>query len=124
MLASSLGSPALAQSSEVIRSYDVAIEIRADGSIRITEVIEYDFGSTAAPRDLPRRADPAGVRRPVRPRLSRSHVESVEATGGASADFEVSQEPGGITRIKIGDPDETTTGRHTYTIVYTRGGAP
>ena len=47
------------------------------------------------------------------------HVESVEATGGASADYEVSQEPGGITRIKIGDPDETITGAHTYTIVYT-----
>ena len=46
-------------------------------------------------------------------------VVSVEATGGASADYEVSQEPGGITRMRTGDSDETITGLHTYTIVYT-----
>ena len=50
------------------------------------------------------------------------HVESVSATGGASADYEVSNEPGGITRIKIGDPDETISGVHKYTIVYTVDG--
>ncbi len=113
-----LGSPALAQTREVIHSYDVAIEIRADDSIRITEVIAYDFGSTAHHgifRDVP-------TREAYDDRYDRVfplHVESVEATGGASADYEVSQEPGGITRIKIGDPDETVTGPHTYTIVYT-----
>ena len=112
------GSPALAQTSEVIHSYDVAIEIRADDSIRVTEVIAYDFGSTPHHgifRDVP-------TREAYDDRYDRVfplHVESVEATGGASADYEVSQEPGGITRIKIGDPDETITGAHTYTIVYT-----
>jgi len=113
-----LGSPALAQTAEVIRSYDVAIEIRADDSIQVTEVIAYDFGSTPHHgifRDVP-------TREAYDDRYDRVfplHVESVEATGGASADYEVSQEPGGITRIKIGDPDETITGPHTYTIVYT-----
>ena len=112
------GSPALAQTSEVIHSYDVAIEIRADDSIRVTEVIAYDFGSSPHHgifRDVP-------TREAYDDRYDRVfplHVESVEATGGASADYEVSQEPGGITRIKIGDPDETITGAHTYTIVYT-----
>jgi uncharacterized membrane protein YgcG len=112
------GSPALAQTSEVIHSYDVAIEIRADGSIRVTEVIAYDFGPTAHHgifRDVPTRE----AYDDRYDRLFPLHVESVEATGGASADYEVSQEPGGITRIKIGDPDETITGPHTYTIVYT-----
>jgi uncharacterized membrane protein len=118
MLAVALASPALAQTSEVIRSYDVAIEIRADDSIRVTEVIAYDFGSTTHHgifRDVP-------TRQAYDDRYDRVyplHVESVEATGGASADYEVTQEPGGITRIKIGDPDETVTGLHTYTIVYT-----
>jgi len=112
------GSPALAQTSEVIHSYDVAIEIRADDSIRVTEVIAYDFGSSPHHgifRDVP-------TREAYDDRYDRVfplHVESVEATGGASADYQVSQEPGGITRIKIGDPDETITGAHTYTIVYT-----
>ena len=112
------GSPALAQTSEVIHSYDVAIEIRADDSIRITEVIAYDFGSSPHHgifRDVPTREAYDDRYDRVYP----LHVESVEATGGASADYEVSQEPGGITRIKIGDPDETITGAHTYTIVYT-----
>jgi uncharacterized membrane protein len=111
------GSPAFAQTSEVIHSYDVAIEIRADDSIRVTEVIAYDFGSTPHHgifRDVPTRE----VYDDRYDRVFPLHVESVEATG-ASADYEVSQEPGGITRIKIGDPDETTTGLHTYTIVYT-----
>ena len=112
------GSPAFAQTSEVIHSYDVAIEIRADDSIRVTEVIAYDFGSSPHHgifRDVP-------TREAYDDRYDRVfplHVESVEATGGASADYQVSQEPGGITRIKIGDPDETITGVHTYTIVYT-----
>jgi len=118
ILTAVLGSPALAQASEVIHSYDVAIEIRADDSIRVTEVIAYDFGSTAHHgifRDVPTREAYDDRYDRVYP----LHVESVEATGGASADYEVSQEPGGITRIKIGDPDRTITGLHTYTIVYT-----
>jgi hypothetical protein len=118
VVAVSLASPAFAQTAEIIHSYDVAIEIRADGSIRITEIIEYDFGSVPHHgifRDVP-------TRQAYDDRYDRVyplHVESVEATGGASADYEVSQEPGGITRIKIGDPDVTMTGVHTYTIVYT-----
>ena len=118
IVAAVVGFPALAQASEVIHSYDVAIEIRADDSLRITEVIAYDFGSTAHHgifRDVPTREaydDRYDRVFPLR-------VESVTATGGASADYEVSQEPGGITRIKIGDPDRTITGPHTYTIVYT-----
>jgi hypothetical protein len=117
-----VGSPAFAQTGEAIRSYDVTIQIRTDDSIRVTEVIEYDFGATQHHgifRDVP-------TREAYDDRYDRVfplHVESVSATGGASADYEVSNEPGGITRIKIGDPDVTTTGVHTYTIVYTVGAA-
>jgi uncharacterized membrane protein YgcG len=112
------GAPALAQTGEAIRSYDVTIEVRTDDSIRVTEVIEYDFGSTLHHgifRDVP-------TREAYDDRYDRVfplHVESVSATIGASADYEVSNEPGGITRIKIGDPDLMTSGVHTYTIVYT-----
>ncbi len=112
------GVPALAQTGEAIRSYDVTIEIRTDDSIRVTEVIEYDFGSTQHHgifRDVPTREAYDGRYDRVFP----LHVESVSATGGASSDYEVSSEPSGITRIKIGDPDVTTSGVHTYTIVYT-----
>lgn len=112
------GVPVSAQTSEAIRSYDVRIDIRADDSIRITEVIEYDFGSAQRHgifRDVPTRQSYDDRYDRVFP----LHVESVSATGGASADYDVSDEPGGITRIKIGDPEATTSGVHTYTIVYT-----
>lgn len=117
-----MGAPANAQPSEAIRSYDVSIEIRADDSIRITEVIEYDFGSARRHgifRDVP-------TRQTYDDRYDRVYplnVESVTASGGASADFQVSSEPGGVTRIRIGDPDVTTSGLHTYTIVYIVGAA-
>jgi uncharacterized membrane protein YgcG len=116
------GVSANAQASEAIRNYDVTIEIRADDSIQVTEVIEYDFGSTQHHgifRDVPTRQ----MYDDRYDRVYPLHVESVTATGGASADYDVSNESGGITRIKIGDPDETISGRHTYTIVYTVEGA-
>ena len=52
------GASANAQASESIHNYDVTIEIRADDSILVTEVIEYDFGSTQHHgifRDVPTR---------------------------------------------------------------------
>ena len=56
-------------------------------------------------------------------RLYPLEVQSVSATGGASDDFEVEDAGGGLTRIKIGDPDQTITGEHTYDIVYRVRGA-
>lgn len=117
-LAFAAGAPASAQTSEGIRSYDVKIEIHGDGSLLITETIEYDFGSAerhGIVRDVPTRQTYDDRYDRVYP----VHVESVAATGGASATFEVSNEPGGITRIRIGDPDLTTTGLHTYRLLYT-----
>src|SRR2546423_11664915 len=36
--------PVLAAPSESISNYDTRVEVRADGSMRITETIAYDFG--------------------------------------------------------------------------------
>ncbi len=103
---------------EAIRSYDVQIEVHTDDSLRITETIVYDFGT----------AEHHGIFRDVPTRLAFNdrydrmyplHVESVTASGDTPAQYDVSQESGGITRIKIGDPNRTITGVHTYTIVYT-----
>ena len=113
--------PAALADVEAIRSYDVRIEVRTDDSLRITETIVYDFGSS----------EHHGIFRDVPTRLTYDerydrvyplHVESVTATD-ASADYDVTSQPGGITQIKIGDPDRTITGVHTYTIVYTVGAA-
>ena len=112
---------ARAQFTEQIDGYDVSIELRTDGSLRITEVIDYDFGVTEHHgifRDVPTRVHYDDTYDRVYPLT----VESVSASGGASADYTVEQD-GSLTRIKIGDPDETISGEHTYTIVYTIEGA-
>ncbi len=112
---------ARAQFTEQIDGYDVSIELRTDGSLRITEIIDYDFGVTEHHgifRDVPTRVHYDDTYDRVYPLT----VESVSASGGASADYTVEQD-GSLTRIKIGDPDETISGEHTYTIVYTIEGA-
>ena len=103
---------------ESIRSYDVTSRSVRRRLAAIVETIDYDFGSEPHHgifRDIPTRLRyddrfdrvyPLGSRRhgvaPTRRRTTR-----VEDAGG------------GITRIKIGDPDRTITGEHTYTIAYT-----
>jgi len=112
------GGRAQAQSVEAIRSYDVQIEVRPDSSLRITETIVYDFGSS--PHHGIFRDVPTTLRYDDRyDRVYPLRVESVSASPGTPAPYDVSTEAGGITRIKIGDPDRTITGVHTYRIVYT-----
>jgi uncharacterized protein (TIGR04222 family) len=109
-----------AQTAEAIRSYDVVIEIREDGDLLITETIDYDFGANERHgifRDVPTRL----IYDDTYDRVYRLEVESVTATG-APDDVEVTEE-GISTHIRVGDPDETVTGRHTYTIVYRVEGA-
>ena len=112
---------ARAQFTEQIDGYDVSIELRTDGSLRITEVIDYDFGVTEHHgifRDVPTRVHYDDTYDRVYPLT----VESVSASGGASADY-TTERDGSLTRIKIGDPDATVSGDHRYTIVYTVEGA-
>jgi hypothetical protein len=118
-----LAVPARAQTIETIRSYDVAIEIEPNGSILVTEAIDYDFGSNQRHgiyRDVPERF-PYGNGTSL-DRVYRIDVLSVTATGGAPAGYEISHENGNL-RIRIGDPDRTISGRHTYTIEYRVEGA-
>lgn len=112
-----LAAPARAQAEQIHR-YDVAITIAHDGTLAITETIAYDFG--AAERHGIYRDVPTTLRSDdTYDRLYPLSVGSVQASGGASAAFSVEEIAGGLTRIKIGEPDRTVTGRHTYTIDYT-----
>jgi uncharacterized membrane protein YgcG len=118
-----LATPAHAQTSEVVHGYDVAIDIESSGSIVVTETIDYDFGTNERHgiyRDVPERF-PYGNGTSLE-RVYRIEVLSVTATGSASADHEVLHE-NGYFRIRIGDPNRTTSGRHTYTIEYRVEGA-
>ncbi len=116
------GSAADAQSSEVIHRYGVAIQIERDDSIVVRETIDYDFGTALRHgifRDIPTtlRYDDA------HDRTYPLDVESVTGSPGTPVGYETEDAGAGRTRIRIGDPGRTITGRHTYVITYRMGGA-
>jgi uncharacterized membrane protein YgcG len=110
-------SAASARSSEVIHRYDVAIQIERDDAIVLRETIDYDFGTGQRHgifRDIPTTL-----------RYDDSHdrtypldVVSVTGSPGTPVQYETEDARAGTTRIRIGDPDRTITGRHTYIITY------
>jgi uncharacterized membrane protein len=123
LAATSIGSgaapaPAYAQSAfEQIDAYRVDIRIEPDGALLITEDIHYDFGDEERHgifRDIPTRLRYDDEQDRVYP----LDVESVTGSPGTPAQYEVEGGPGGITRIRIGDPDRTISGQHSYQIVY------
>jgi hypothetical protein len=83
----------------------VGAEIAGDGSARVTEVIDYDFGF----------GDHHGIFRDM-PRLASDAAVSV-SSATAPDQFELI-DMGTTTRIRIGDPSRTISGRHRYRIQY------
>jgi hypothetical protein len=112
--------PALAAPSESISSYDTRVEVRADGSMRITETIAYDFGDN----------DKHGILReiPARFRYDDSHdrvypIDEVSVTVDGHNVQNKRSSSNGYEIFKVGDPNHTINGTHTYVIGYTvRGG--
>lgn len=124
----SSGSPELSRQfgPEQIVSFRTTIEVSPDGSAQFTEVIDYDFGSTSRRgifRKIPTRFPWSGaapsdaVPGATFDRVTPIEDISVVASGDTPDDVEVTDESG-TTQIRIGDPDITITGRHTYTIRY------
>lgn len=113
--------PARAET-EAIRSYAVAIDIQTDGRLLVQETIDYDFGSSShhgIVRDIPTRYSYDDEFDRVTP----LEVVSVTASGGASADYSLDDVGGGVREIKVGDPDASVTGQHTYVLTYRISGA-
>lgn len=106
---------------EAIRSYDTQITISKEGTITVNEKIDYDFEylyKHGIYRDIPfikKNNDGKQYKMDV-------NVTSVTDEEGTAYPFETNEVNGGI-QIKIGDPDRTITGLHTYTITYTVSGA-
>src|SRR4051812_47185834 len=105
---------------EGIRSYDVTLDVRSDGSLRVAETIVYDFGGNSR----------HGIERDIdtEQAFDGSHnrrfpVSEVEVSSPTAPDHAEVTESGGETRLRIGDPDRTVTGRHTYRISYLVGAA-
>lgn len=103
---------------EQIQSYDVAINIQKDGRLVIDERIEYDFAAEQR----------HGIRRwiPLRFKDGEKQLQMSIANIDVSMDttsvpFKISSS-NGIDEIKIGDPNKTITGKHTYEIRYVIAG--
>ncbi len=96
---------AAAGDNERIDGYWASATVAADGRAAITEVIDYDFGLS----------DRHGIFRDV-PGLD--PAAPIEVDSQTAPDMFIVQ-PGPVdTRIRIGDPDRTISGRHRYRIDY------
>lgn len=109
---------------ENIRTYNIVYEVREDASVGVTETIVYDFLQQQR----------HGIFRtiPLRYTLETDQgektyemgiqVESVTDEGGIPYIYSNSTSEGEYT-IKIGDPNTTITGAHTYVIKYSLAGS-
>jgi hypothetical protein len=101
--------------------FDVTIVIEPSGDLLITETIVQEFGSTERHgifRNIPNRLRYDNEFDRVFP----IDLISVNASADTPDDVETKEENGNFV-IRIGDPDTTITGRHTYEIVYRVEGA-
>jgi uncharacterized membrane protein YgcG len=111
---------AAAATADQIPAFDIVIRVQSDGSMLITETIEYTFDA----------GEHHGIYRDVATRRPYDDVDDrVTPVSDVSAsapdvpdDVDVEQE-GAVTRIRIGDPDVTVSGTHTYTVSYRVDGA-
>lgn len=101
---------------EKIKSFDSKVLITKDNTARVSETIVYDFGSTSHHgiyRDIP--IDYYDKDNTYY--LTSKYLVTTDG-GGQEVQAEVS-EVDGNQRIRLGDPDRTITGVHTYKISYT-----
>jgi uncharacterized membrane protein YgcG len=121
-----LGFPRAALAAETIGRYQVAMTVDPDGVLEVREDISYDFGSEQRHgifRDLPTtlRYDERYDR--VYP-LEVLRVLRAEGGGDPRAEpYAIEEIGGGMTRIRVGDPDVTVTGLQRYVLVYRVEGA-
>lgn len=114
------------QLAEIIRSYDVQIDIEQSGEIYVKEQIDYDFGVNEKHgiyRNIPyiKMGIDEETGETVEYKMD-IDVISVEDQGGNAYEHSDS-DSGRELSIRIGDPDRTISGQHTYVIEYKVSGA-
>jgi len=121
------GTAGFQSGSEQITRFEVNLTIEPSGDLLVEETIVYDFGFLAKHgifRDIPVRFD--YPKKADTDRVYPLDVVSVRASEGTPGQYTTetfSQNGIGYDRIKIGDPDRTITGEHTYEITYRVRGA-
>jgi len=106
--------PAFVHAEEISR-YEETIHILSNGTIAVTESIGYDFG----------KEDRHGIFRTIPTmKTNEEGIQYVLDFDNFSVTDPYSQiTSDGVVTLKIGDPDKTITGTHTYDIFYRVGGA-
>ncbi|MEV7974567.1 DUF2207 domain-containing protein [Streptomyces sp. NPDC086519] len=110
------GTQALANK-ERVTSMWVGAVIRADGSARITEVVDYDFGHSGDTHGIYRDVPDADFYDNVRATMDGHKVPYESGIGDAYRDE--SGRSSYAERLKVGDPGHTVGGIHRYLIQYT-----
>lgn len=116
-----LGSAASADEGWLIERFHSEIVVRPDASIRVVETIDVDFGPLEKHgifREIPVRYRYDDER----DRVYELRAVSITDATGKPWPYERS-ERGANVAFKIGDPDRTISGRHTYRIAYEVRGA-
>lgn len=108
-------------SSERVQSYAVDWVIDANGDVLVTETITYDFGSRQS-HGIFREIVVRSVFDDTHDRVIRVHDLVVSASAGTPSEVDLSRE-GSVLQIRIGDPDVTISGVHTYRLDYRLEGA-
>lgn len=100
---------------EQVRAFDVTIDAAKDGSLKVIEKIEYDYGTNQRHgifRDIPYRYS-----RSIGTYSLRIDFTSVTDEKGGEVPY-TSWKSGGFQHVKIGDKNTTITGVHTYVLTY------
>jgi len=103
-------------SGERIDSYKADIVVNQDSSLEVTEVIDYDFGTTQ--RHGIYRYIPYTFDRDGSSYTTDITISSVTDDTGLGYAYTTSKS-GGFIDVKIGNPDKLITDKHTYVIAYT-----
>lgn len=108
---------------EIIDSFTSDVTVQEDGSLKIKETIEYDFGDAERHgiiRYIPfSHTEPASAW--YRERYVAVQFGQIQRDGEGER-YEITDE-GGYLQARIGNPDATIAGKHTYTIEYELRGA-
>ncbi len=110
-----LAAPAAADAQDVVTAFDETITLDAHGTAHVVIDLTMDFGSS--PNHGPYLTYP--VKRHYDATYDRifrfSHIRAQSSDAPAGVDV---QDENGWNQIRIGDPDRTVTGSHTYRISY------
>lgn len=114
--------PTVMDGFEIIDDYQVTLDIQRDGSVKVTEQIDFDFGNFQ--RHGIEREIPISYRYEPDPTFDRIlEIDDLQVTASDASDAVDTSRGSGRLGIRVGDADQTITGLHRYTITYTARGA-